>query len=90
MIEFVCSAIRFKSSKTGGWYELYGKRHHDILGEIYKQGLTADYKKTHIDGFIIKEDGKKRFVTREEATKIAKELGIKMTASNTLTSEDLW
>ncbi len=90
MIEFVCSAIRFKSLKTEGWYELYGQTHNEIIKTIFEKGQIADYMKNHIDGFIVKEAGKKRFVNQEEATKIAKKLGIKMRINNKLTSEDLW
>jgi len=90
MIEFICSAIRFKSLKTKGWYELYDQHHNDIVNEISKQKLMPDYLKEHIDGFIIKENGKKRFVDVKEATKIAKKLGIEMRINNQLSSQDLW
>lgn len=90
MIEFICSAVRFKSSKNQGWYELYGRTHSEIYEDICKKGLVADYTKSHIDGFIIKEDNNKKFIDREQATKIAKKLGIKMKTKDRLTSEDLW
>ena len=90
MTQFICSAIRFRSLDTDTLYEIYGRRHHDIILDIANRGLTADYKKTHVDGFLIEEDGIPRFVDRDEATQIAKSMGIKMIAPDTLTSEDLW
>ena len=85
---FKCAAIRYKTSGDI-WTERRGKRHHEIIKAIHDAGETEQYKKCHVDGFIIGEDWTEEFVDRETATEIAKAWGIKMRGC-VLTSEDLW
>lgn len=90
MKKFKCAAIRYKTD-DGKFVELRGERHHEIVEVIrhFYFGEFDAYKRTHIDGFIYGEEWTATFVTREEATEIAKEMGIKMRGCE-LTSEDLW
>ena len=80
---FTEAAIKFKIDDE--WVIYTGERHHVIILKIARDGLTQEYKATHIDGFIYNNE----FIDRETATKIAKEKGIPM-VSSILTSEDLW
>ncbi len=86
-IEFVASAIKFMHN--GEPIIMSGTRHHNVISEIAEKGLTADYKKSHTDGFLIYYNGHTDFVSRDEAKVIADAKGIQM-SSDTLTSEDLW
>ena len=88
MRHFKCAAIRYNAGEDI-WTERRGKRHHEIIKAIHDAGETEQYKKSHMDGFIIGEYWIDEFVDRETATKIAKALGIKMRGC-VLTSEDLW
>lgn len=88
MRHFKCAAIRYKTDEDI-WTERRGRRHHEIIKAIHDAGETEQYKKSHIDGFIIGEDWTAEFVDRETATEIAKEMGIKMRGC-VLTSDDLW
>lgn len=88
MIEFRCAAIIYKTGEDT-WTERHGARHHEIIKAIHDAGGTSQYKKSHIDGFIIHDGIASRFFDRETATEIAREIGIKMKGC-VLTSEDLW
>lgn len=88
-LSFLCSAIRFMEPTHKVVLDRYGKRHHHILESIHAEGYTDAYKKSHLDGFMVKIDDYIVFCERNLATTIAKELGIEMYGS-VLTSEDLW
>lgn len=88
MKHFKTAAIMYKN-KEGDLVERRGRRHHEIIRAIHDAGDIALYKKWHVDGFIYGEEWTAQFIDREEATKIAKEQGIKMRGC-VLTSEDLW
>lgn len=88
---FLSAAIRFYNRELGMWLESCGKRHHEIIKDIYNQGYTADYKANHIDGFMYMIDNNPSplFMDRETATEIVKAANIPMIGC-VLTSEDLW
>ena len=88
MEHFKCAAIIYKTGNNV-WTERIGRRHHEIIKAIHDAGEIEQYKKTHVDGFIVGEDWTAYFVDRETATEMAKAWGIKMRGS-VLTSEDLW
>ena len=75
--QFQCAAIQY-DLPDGRIRERYGRRHHEIIKAIHDDGETEYYKKTHRDGFIIGLPWTARFVDRDEATRIAEEMGIKM------------
>ncbi len=85
--EFKKSAIKFFVNNEEKIYT--SSRHHEIIKKIHDDGFTAEYKKFHFDGFIVKICGKEQFIDRDEATKLAKKYYIPM-QSSILTSEDLW
>ena len=85
---FYSSAIEFMD-QSNNLMTVTGERHHDCIAEIAKMGLTEYYKKWHEDGFMCLIDSIPVFISREEATEMAKEMGISMRGS-VLTSEDLW
>lgn len=88
MERFKAAAIRYKN-KDGLISERHGKRHHEIIRAIHNDGEIEYYKQWHEDGFIFGESLTARFINREEATKIARDMKIPMIGC-VLTSEDLW
>lgn len=93
MITFLQSAIRFYVKSSDIYSTMLGERHYNIIQDIKNLGLTEDYKASHIDGFLCKVTTKKdsiiTFISRENATEIAKRANYPMIGS-VLTSEDLW
>lgn len=87
-IVFIDSAIMYYNNQNTPVLAL-GKRHHEIIKRIHDHGHTDEYKKSHVDGFVIKVNDEIRFLNREDATKLAKIIGIEM-QGGVLTSEDLW
>ena len=79
-IIWVSSTIRILDSQNA-ILEFNGKRHHEIIKQIHDAGYIEDYKRNHIDGFTVLIDNKPLFLSREEATKIAKEENISMIGS---------
>lgn len=77
MKHFKTAAIIYKN-KDGNLVERHGCRHYEIIRAIHNDGDIASFNKWHIEGFIYGEEWTAQFVDREEATKIAKEQGIKM------------
>lgn len=88
-LSFLCSAIRFMEPIHKVVLDRYGKRHHHILESIRAEGYTDAYKKSHLDGFMVKIDNHILFFERNLATTLAERLGIEIIGS-ALTSEDLW
>ena len=86
--EFVSAAILFIDD-NGNEKIFTGRRHHEIIKDIHDAGYTDQYKRYHLDGFIVKWRDKEVFKDRELSTMIAKQKGIEM-RSSVLTSEDLW
>lgn len=86
--KFKSAAILYKDP-NGEEKIITGRRHHEIIKNIHDLGHTDNYKKYHVDGFIVEHKGREYFKDRNQSTDIAKLLGIKMRAS-VLTSEDLW
>ena len=86
-IEFTAAAIKFMHN--GEPVIMKGVRHWMIISAISEAGLTADYKKSHTEGFLVKFNGHEDFVSRDEGKVIAEAKRIQL-RSNTLTSEDLW
>ena len=93
MITFLQSAIRFYVKSSDTYSTMLGERHYNIIQDIKDLGLTEDYKASHIDGFLCRIETKKdstiQFISRENATQIAKRANYSMIGS-VLTSEDLW
>lgn len=88
MIEFVNAAIQYQD-KDGLPKMKVGRRHHEIIKQIYDDGDTESYLKTHVDGFILSSKYGSMFVDREEATELVESMNISMIGC-VLTSEDLW
>lgn len=83
---FIASALNY------GFHTYAGVRHHEIfkyLKEKNDEFLTTERIRNMRQGFLVEEDGVIKFITREEATEIAKNNNFPMIGS-ILTSEDLW
>ena len=86
---FICSALNY------GFYTYTGMRHHEIFLRLKKLSENGDdfLTRTRIQhmrqGFIVEQNHNIKFITREEATEIAKNNNFPMIDS-ILTSEDLW
>ena len=90
-MEFVSAAVKIKNQETNTYVVMYGLRHHEIYQRIREAGFADDFKVWHEDGFLVKNDkGVYEYINREDATELAKEMGIKMISNAVLTSEDLW
>ena len=68
-----------------------GYRHHEIMRRLREEGYPSNTVKRYKQGFIIvyKDNFRHQFISREEATEIAKDNNYSMIGS-VLTSEDLW
>lgn len=86
--EFISAAILFIDDE-GNEKIFTGRRHHEIIAKIADAGYTEQYKRYHLDGFMVKIGDNEVFKDRELSTMIAKQKGIEM-ISSVLTSEDLW
>ena len=88
-IIFICSALNY------GFNIYVGKRHHEIFQRLVKlsengdEFLTRERIQHMRQGFLIEQNYNIKFITREEATEIAKNNNFPMIGS-ILTSEDLW
>ncbi len=84
----VSSAIKFKKIGNNYFHIMCGRRHANILEEMFKLRIEYD-KKTVEYGFLTSDD---RFVSRQEAVEIAREAHqIPFDFSSTiLFSEDVW
>ena len=66
-----------------------GKHHADCIEKIKEKGFMHYYNSWHEDGFMVLVEGCSVFLGRDEATELAKALGVELSGTM-LTSEDLW
>ena len=89
-VKFLAAAVRAFNSTTGERLEVYGDRHHEIFSKLRVAGVPRLDIVGSEQGFLVSIDnGLPRFFNREQATDLAKQLGIAMAGAQ-LTSEDLW
>ena len=89
MIKFICSATRIIIPSSQITYEIYGQHHDDVLQKIHQKGLIKEYHKHGVDGFIIDEDGQRKFIDTFDATLLAKRLGF-IVNGQVVKSTDIW
>ena len=89
-VHFLAAAVRAFNSATGERLEVYGERHHELFSRLRVAGVPRLDIQGSEQGFLVSvDDGLPRFYNRQEATELAKKIGISMIGS-VLTSEDLW
>lgn len=85
---FYASAVEIMD-ESSNLMTIKGKHHADCIEQIKEKGLMDYYNSWHEDGFMVLIEGCSVFLSREEATSLAKEQGIRMKGQY-LTSEDLF